>query len=166
MRPRAWKLLVVVLIVLATIACDQATKQVARSRLAGQGTVRVIGTFLVLHYVENEGAFLSLGATLPRQARMAAFIAFPLAIVALMIVFLVRRKTFDWRIAVGLAFVAGGGAGNLIDRLLRAGRVSDFMNVGIGVVRSGIFNFADLAIIAGCIVLLFSSRERARPADT
>jgi signal peptidase II len=34
------------------------------------------------------------------------------------------------------------------------GRVVDFLNVGLGPVRTGIFNVADMAIMAGVILLI------------
>jgi signal peptidase II len=58
-----------------------------------------------------------------------------------------------------LALVAGGGISNLIDRLLYNGRVTDFLNVGIGGVRTGIFNVADMAIMAGALLLLLNMRD-------
>jgi signal peptidase II len=67
-----------------------------------------------------------------------------------------RKGGISWGAVVGFSLIAGGGAGNLIDRLLRGGRVGDFIMVGIGSVRTGIFNLADLAVLAGCAVLLFS----------
>ena len=60
----------------------------------------------------------------------------------------------------GLAFIVGGGCGNLIDRLLRDGRVGDFMNIGIGPLRTGIFNFADLFVLTGCLLLLLSPKKK------
>jgi len=47
-----------------------------------------------------------------------------------------------------------GGIGNLIDRLFHNGLVIDFLNVGIGPIRTGIFNVADMAIMAGFGILL------------
>ena len=50
--------------------------------------------------------------------------------------------------------VLGGGFSNLLDRMLKSGAVADFMNIGIGNVRTGIFNLADVAIMVGAGVLL------------
>jgi signal peptidase II len=61
-----------------------------------------------------------------------------------------------WR-CIALALVAGGGISNLIDRLIYAGRVTDFLNVGIGAFRSGIFNLADMAILLGALLLILKS---------
>jgi signal peptidase II len=153
---RRLKALVALLIVLAAAGWDQATKSLARARLEGRPPVTLVDRIVVLSYVENEGAFLSLGAQLPRPARMAAFIAFPVIILVWMIVFLVRRQGIGWGALAGFSLIVGGGAGNLFDRLVRDGRVGDFIMVGIGGIHSGIFNFADLAVMAGCVVLLLA----------
>ncbi|HXC20398.1 MAG TPA: signal peptidase II, partial [Steroidobacteraceae bacterium] len=60
-----------------------------------------------------------------------------------------------WRF-IALALIAGGGISNLIDRLLYGGRVTDFLNVGIGSLRTGIFNVADMAILAGALLLILN----------
>jgi lipoprotein signal peptidase len=41
-----------------------------------------------------------------------------------------------------------GALSNLIDRIA-VGSVIDFLNVGVGLLRTGIFNLADVAIMAG-----------------
>ncbi len=165
MPARTLKAVLIALIVLATVGCDQATKHLARARLADRGTVFVVGSLFVLHYAENEGAFLSLGAGLSRPIRTLVFIAIPLAALAGMIVTVAGRKSAAWITVAGFSFIAGGGFGNLIDRLARGGRVSDFMNLGIGSFRTGIFNVADLCILLGCVLIILSPWGRGRPAD-
>ena len=39
------------------------------------------------------------------------------------------------------------------------------MNLGIGSVRTGIFNFADLSILIGCLLILASSWRRTPSVD-
>jgi signal peptidase II len=56
---------------------------------------------------------------------------------------------------IALVFILAGGTGNLIDRIFNEGRVIDFMNMGIGSIRTGIFNMADIAIAIGTIWLIF-----------
>jgi signal peptidase II len=160
MSTRVLKGLLILAILALAIGCDQATKQIARSQLMGRGTVALANELLVLRYVENAGGFLGVGARLPRPARIVAFIAFPLLILAGMLVSLARNRETGWILIAGLSFIAGGGFGNLIDRLFRDGRVSDFINLGIGTLRTGIFNFADLSVLIGCLLLLVSPRRR------
>lgn len=161
---RPTKAVVCLLLVLAAVGWDQGTKHAARIELSGKPPVFLVDRLLVLRYVENEGAFLSLGARLSRPVRTVTFIAFPLVVLGCMVVSLLRKGGIGWGTLVGFSLIVGGGAGNLIDRLLRDGRVGDFIMIGVGGIRTGIFNFADISVLAGCIVLLFSpSAKKPRP---
>jgi lipoprotein signal peptidase len=64
-----------------------------------------------------------------------------------------KAGAFSVVLAVSL-FVAGG-IGNLMDRIFHGGSVADFLNVGVGPLRTGIFNIADVAIMGGVLVLIF-----------
>ncbi|MBU4316862.1 MAG: signal peptidase II [Proteobacteria bacterium] len=50
---------------------------------------------------------------------------------------------------LGVALIFAGGVGNLLDREAHGGLAVDFINVGIGPVRTGVFNMADIAITFG-----------------
>ncbi|MCB0052448.1 MAG: signal peptidase II, partial [Caldilinea sp.] len=65
---------------------------------------------------------------------------------------------------IAIALLLGGGIGNLIDRLVNEGRVIDFMNVGIGSLRTGVFNVADMAIMAGVGLIMLSALRGDRTA--
>lgn len=67
---------------------------------------------------------------------------------------------------LALSLFIGGGTSNLLDRLLHGGYVVDFINIGIGPVRTGIFNVADVAISLGMILLVFCEiRAKSRRVD-
>jgi signal peptidase II len=163
MSGRSLKAVVGFLLVLAAVGLDQATKHAARSDLSGKPPVFLVDRVLVLRYVENEGAFLSLGARLSRPVRTVTFIAFPLVVLGCMVVYILRNGEITWNTLAGFSLIVGGGVGNLIDRMMRDGRVGDFIMIGVGGIRTGIFNFADLAVLAGCIALLFSPGRRKTP---
>lgn len=55
-----------------------------------------------------------------------------------------------------MALFVAGGSSNLLDRLTR-GSVIDFMNVGLGPLRTGIFNVADMAIMLGAGLVMLAS---------
>ena len=63
-----------------------------------------------------------------------------------------------------LALSVAGGVSNLIDRVAAGGLVMDFLNLGIGRLRTGIFNVADMALTFGVIWILlagiFEGRRR------
>jgi signal peptidase II len=149
------RIAVVTLTLLCCVGCDQMSKSAARVLLASGDAQSFLGDSLRLQLVENPGSFLSLGASLPEHFRFALFTAAVAALlIGLVAASLFARRLQPWRV-VALALVAGGGISNLIDRLLYNGRVTDFLNVGIGGLRTGIFNVADMAIMAGALLLLW-----------
>ena len=76
------------------------------------------------------------------------------------IVLAVRRRWTGTEL-FGLGLVFAGGASNLADRIAH-GSVIDFMNVGLGSLRTGIFNVADVAIMAGVLVLVLTHWRAGR----
>jgi signal peptidase II len=84
--------------------------------------------------------------------------AFKLAAVVFLWVWLARAR---WRLtAVALGLIIGGAIGNALDRLHWPG-VMDFVLFHIETAsfefRWYVFNFADVAIVAGVLVLLYES---------
>jgi signal peptidase II len=149
---------------LATIGCDRATKHAATVLLAGEPDRSYLADTLRLGYTENTGGFLSLGADLPRPARTAVFtIATGFALLALLA--LAVRGRFAGLSGVGLVLFVAGGASNWIDRVL-SGSVVDFLNVGIGPLRTGVFNVADVAIMVGAGIVAFGAARREPPRRT
>jgi signal peptidase II len=71
-----------------------------------------------------------------------------------MLVFVLASRRMNAVSIVGFSLVIAGGIGNLIDRIGNGGVVTDFMNLGIGRIRTGIFNVADVIIMIGVAVLL------------
>lgn len=66
----------------------------------------------------------------------------------MLIYLLISRDDFRIK-TIALSLVIGGGIGNLIDRIFNEGRVIDFMNIGIGPVRTRVFNIAVLSLPSG-----------------
>jgi signal peptidase II len=54
---------------------------------------------------------------------------------------------------IGAMLFLAGGASNLLDRIMH-GTVVDFMNVGVGSLRTGIFNVADVALMIGVALMI------------
>jgi signal peptidase II len=76
-------------------------------------------------------------------------------------VWLLRTRNQDPLLFSGIALVAAGALGNLVDRLRWDRGVVDFIDVGIGERRFWIFNVADMAITVGAVVLWFAMRHDA-----
>lgn len=136
------------------IGLDQLTKKIALNTLAGEGPIEVVGQYAVLQYAENRGGFLSLGSTLPDNVRFWLLTVFTGVILLGLAWLVLFRSTLTRGELVSFALLLTGGIGNLIDRIRFDGVVIDFMILGIGSLRTGVFNVADVAIMAG-IFLLF-----------
>jgi signal peptidase II len=105
----------------------------------------------------NPGAFLSVGAGLPAGLRQLIFLGLvPFLLAVICVVALRSGFSSGWSL-LGLAFVAGGGLSNWIDRLLHGGAVTDFVSFGLGPLRTGVLNLADVSIVAGVALLLLLS---------
>ena len=112
-----------------------------------------------LEYAENAGAFLSLGSELPLWLRTVLFTAGTGLILAFAAVAVYRAHSSALP-QIGLALLLGGGISNLADRI-RHGAVVDFLNVGIGSVRTGIFNLADMVILLGVALLVVGRSKKS-----
>jgi signal peptidase II len=146
-------------LLLATAGCDRVTKHYAMITLAGGPGHSFLGDTVRLDYHENPGGFLSVGATWDPRTRAVVFQLVNGAIL-LGTLFIVYRYKWSRLAAVGLMLFIAGGLSNLIDRMA-LGTVIDFMSLGVGPLRTGIFNVADVAIMAG-VVLLIADRSRSR----
>jgi signal peptidase II len=147
-----------------SIGLDQWTKVLATAHLKGQPPHIWLGDTFRLQYATNEGAFLSLGAQLPPQARYWVLIVGVGVLLAALAAYALFSRTLD-RFQVGAyALIASGGFSNWIDRARFDGLVVDFMNMGIGWLRTGVFNVADLAIMVGIGLLFLHSYRQDKAA--
>lgn len=151
------KLLLIGVTSLISIAIDQWTKVLATKYLLGSETHTWWNDFFVLTYSINHGAFLGLGSQLPENIRNFIFSGLVGLFLLGFTIYAFRDKAMNkWQnLACGL--VLSGGFSNLYDRITNNGGVVDFMNMGIGSLRTGIFNVADMAIMAGVFLLVFYS---------
>ncbi|MBX3232656.1 MAG: signal peptidase II [Labilithrix sp.] len=149
-----------VLLALGLFGCDEATKSVARERLA-EGSVEIVRGAVELRYVQNDdiafSAFRQLGV-----AHSPAFLAV-LALVGIIGAVGLAIASTRWCARVGLALVIGGALGNFADRVAR-GYVVDFIHVH----GWPVFNVADIAVVVGVGVLLLSRmrKEKEAPPST
>lgn len=152
------RLLLVLAILFSCVGCDQATKSVAKAYLSETHAVVLLGDTVRLELAKNYGAFLSLGASMGEASQGTLMSLAVGAVLAALLAYLFVSKPENPIVSVAVALVVGGGVSNLIDRLRYGGYVVDFLNVGVGSLRTGIFNVADMAIMAGVVLWLFSDR--------
>jgi signal peptidase II len=138
---------------------DQWTKGLAVSLLQGLDSLSFLANTVVLQFSVNTGAFLSLGRDWPEPVKMAVLLAVPLLVCAAALVWAVTREKSLLR-AVLIVTIAAGGFGNLGDRLFHHFQVVDFLNFGIGPLRTGILNVADLSVTFGAVAYLFTGTKK------
>jgi len=133
------------LLVLSIIIFDQTTKYLVRTHINQFETISII-PFINLVNVQNEGSafgmFKSLGNTFFVLISTAALI---------FMAWIIAVGKEDYRI---FSLLAGGAAGNLIDRL-RLGHVVDFIDVTVSGFHWPAFNVADSALTVGIFLLMF-----------
>ncbi|MBS1500493.1 MAG: signal peptidase II [Bacteroidetes bacterium] len=143
------------------IGCDRVTKDLAKDHLMYHEPITYLHNTVVLEYVENTGAALSLGDNLSKPVSFWLLSIAPLLFLVILFIYAIRKADTlsRWKL-IAFSLIFAGGVGNIIDRLAYDRHVTDFMNVGIDNVRTGIFNVADMCVTAGVIILLFSYWER------
>lgn len=139
------------LIILITFAVDQITKiWIEKTYMPGQST-KVIENFFYIHYLQNDGAAWSM---LRGKQVLLSLIAF-VAIFVMLKYMLGEKKKGTKVVPWCLAFMIGGAAGNLLDRLV-FGYVRDFLDFFIFGYDFPVFNVADMALSVGVIVLILA----------
>ncbi|QEN89841.1 signal peptidase II [Labrys sp. KNU-23] len=89
-----------------------------------------------------------------------ALISFRIAAVVLLLAWLARISTKIGAVAIGL--IIGGALGNAIDGVLY-GAVADFFLLHAGDFSWYVFNLADVAIVAGVVLLLYDMVVNKEP---
>ena len=169
-NPGAIRVVLASAILILCVGCDQATKHLASQTLQNGPRQSYLADTVRLEYALNPGGFLSLGSHLSESVRTWLFVGFNVAMMLALSVYLVINRQLPFAFFASAVFVIAGGVGNLIDRVANKGLVTDFINLGIGPVRTGIFNVADMAVTFGVIALLIQSfrqdrAEAATPRD-
>jgi len=127
---------------------------------------RLFGDFLWIVHARNLGIAFSIGDGFPELARRILFIALPLIVMIVVVVYYFKGSDLTRGMRWVMGGILGGGIGNLIDRIARPEGVVDYLSFkfyGIfGLERFPAFNVADSSIVVSSIllVILFILQER------
>ena len=144
------------------VALDQWTKWLVRENLPFQSTWLPPGLDWLQPYARivhwhNRGAAFGMF-----QEAWLIFTVLAVLVIGAILYYFPRVPAEDWTLRLALGLQLGGAAGNLIDRLVYEGRVTDFISVG----TFPVFNIADSSISIGVVVLLlgvwWNDRKTAR----
>ncbi len=145
------------------VGTDQITKFLATDYLKERlGGYAYFNGFFRFIYAENEGAFLSLGSEITGWLKYITLYAFPVLLLVGLLWYILKSSSLSRSQIIALSLVLGGGLSNIYDRLLY-GKVVDFMIMGIGDLKTGVFNIADVSIMTG-LFLLILNRKKKEPA--
>jgi signal peptidase II len=160
------KIVLLVLIIIICLSCDQITKKIAREKLENRPVIFLFNDLFRFQYAENEGGFLSLGSDLPESVNFWTLRFIPLVFLMALLIYIIFQLTKISNTAlISLALIFSGGAGNLINRFINDRVVVDFMNMGIWNLRTGIFNFADIFILSGAVLFFISYMFERKPRN-
>ncbi|HAP43843.1 MAG: hypothetical protein A2087_05015 [Spirochaetes bacterium GWD1_61_31] len=145
------------------IVADRITKFAAVEYLRGRNPISFLGDLVVIGYAENSGAFLSMGSTWPSPIKYLVLLILPIIVCLTLLAYCLFKERDLFKIILMTSFVAGG-LSNLIDRLINDFQVVDFLNFGIGQLRTGVLNVADLSItFAAVLYIIYELRTHRRP---
>jgi signal peptidase II len=164
-QPGPIRLTALVVLLLSLVGCDHTAKLAAERALQSAAPLDVVPGLLELRYTKNDDIAFSMlralpffeGQQWPDEKRWMLVAAAALGI-ALMGAIAWRRRAQATRVElVAWVLVLAGAIGNVIDRVVR-GYVVDFVRLP----HWPVFNFADVFIVAGALVLLVLSTSRRR----
>ena len=154
------RLVVPAIVAIVVIALDQVAKALVLHTwpLPQSGEVELLGQWLALTYVRNDGIAFGLFQGIPQLFTITS-----LMIVAGAIYFYLRHlPEHDRWLPVMLGLIIGGAIGNVIDRL-RFGYVVDFIKTLGG--RFPVFNVADSAVVIGICLMAIHMLLTDAPRD-
>lgn len=144
---------------------DFATKLLVQNSVLPYQQIQVVGDFLRITRIYNPGA--AFGLSLGPYSREIVLAATAVVLVALGFAYF-RTAAMDRVRQVAIALICGGALGNMLDRIRSPRGVLDFLDVGFGDLRWPVFNFADIAVTTGAILLalsLWGEQRRAEDGD-
>lgn len=154
------------LVIIIIIVLDQLTKNLVVQHLSppeSQPPIPIIGDYLSIYYIQNNGAAFSLFAN---NTILALLIITAVVIIFYLYFRMLNNGPLVYKLVFGM--IIGGAAGNLIDRAIRGGYVVDFIWFRIPQISYSfaIFNIADASISVGVfllfVLLIVSGLRRSR----
>lgn len=150
---RVLRIFYILILLVSTISCDQITKDIVRKKMEYHTQINLISKYVILTKVENTGAFLGLGNSIPRPLYLLLMIVLPLIAMGYALYFLIKKNTLSNIVIIGISFAIGGGIGNIIDRIIY-GSVTDFLYFDFVVFHTGVVNMADISVTIGFFMIM------------
>ena len=151
-------------ILAAGVALDQATKLMVAKALPLGTQVPVIRGFFNLVHIHNRGAAFGLLAHLSLDAARVFFVLTTGLVLAVVGYLWWRLPSGRGAAALGYSLIMAGALGNLIDRV-RLGEVIDFLDFFWGRFHWPAFNVADSLVCVGAALLVLVILREDKESD-
>jgi signal peptidase II len=165
---RLTRTLLVLFILALNIGCDQVSKIIVRHKMEVYDEYTYLHRHIIIRRVENTGAFLSLGDSLSGPVKTILLTILPLLAVLFGLYYILAKPNLNRVTLFALILIIGGGIGNLYDRMIH-GSVTDFMHIDFVLFQTGVFNVADMSIMAGTFIILIHSwinqKKEVKPTE-
>ncbi|MTI32869.1 signal peptidase II [Xanthovirga aplysinae] len=158
---KIFRTLIIIALLVSNIGCDQISKNAVRTNVNYGEKISLISNHLILTKIENTGAFLSLGVNFPETIKLVLLTILPIVVLLFMTYFLLVKQNLNKYSIISLSFIIGGGIGNVYDRVVY-GSVTDFLHIDFVIFQTGVFNMADVSIMVGTLLLLYSNFFRSK----
>lgn len=136
------------------IVIDIVIKLIISNNLILNQSISVINNFFYITYVKNTGVAWSI-----LSGKINLIIVITLAIIMLLIIYIFNKKSYSVLEIISYSMLLSGSIGNLIDRIIY-GYVIDYLDFNILGYDYPIFNFADICIVIGIIlILIFGGKD-------
>lgn len=144
------KYIIFFLFTILLVFIDQLTKYFAKINLKGKSPFVIIDNILEFVYVENTGAAFGVF-----KGRMVLFYILTIVVLCAILYFLYKLdfNKFNLLYFIILLLIFSGAIGNFIDRVKNQ-FVVDF--IYFKPIDFPVFNFADICITCGCIIMILS----------
>ena len=152
-------------LVILNIVLDQISKIWVKTSVVPKSKTEIIGEYFTLHNVENSGAFLGMGSDFNPKLKLIFLLIIPVLVMIYVLYYMIKNKGLDRASLIGFSCIVGGGIANIYDRFMY-GSVTDFFHINLGgVFRTGIFNVADMSVMLGLGLLIYSSFKNKKVTE-
>jgi signal peptidase II len=148
LRPARWLCLS-----FAVLAADRASKECVERWTSPYFRFELVPHFAALVHSVNAGMAFGLLNESSTKWVSIFLMGIAAAVVILLVWWLLTGRAGRALTQAGLALIAGGAAGNLLDRVIHGG-VTDFMELRAGSFVWPAFNVADSAVTVGAFLIL------------
>src|SRR5688572_31144377 len=97
--------LAILIILISNVGCDQISKRIVRKRIDYNEQISLVNSYLTLTKIENKGAFLSVGHSLPQPIKLLLLTILPMVSLGLAFLYLLMKKNLTNMTIIGVCFI-------------------------------------------------------------